>query len=314
MLKGYAATKQFSEEKLAEVRQALPNFVTENAIVVTVGSYARREASASSDMDFFCIDDAHALPEEKPCRTDAINRVVTERVGKLPAPDGAFAAHVSRDDLLTNYGGSKDSNETITRRMLFLLEGEHLNREDEFNEIRNEIITRYVGETPRDHQLAFYLLNDMIRYWRTMAVDYANKTYDNSSPKPWAIRNIKLVFSRKIIYASGLFSIALTADRTHSKKIEILDMLFRMTPIDRIKYVCGESSSRRLFEMYDFFLDQMALPSVRDHLDGLERNSRSTDQVFRSLKNEGHYFSRELMGLYSKTFHDSHPIHMAVVF
>lgn len=314
MLTGYAATKQFSEITLAKVRQALPKPVTDNTLVVTVGSYARREASASSDMDFFCVDDAHALPEDRASRTDAIGLVVKDKVGKLPAADGAFAANVSRDELLRNYGGSKDSNETITRRMLYLLEGEYLNREDEFHKIRNEIITRYVGETPRDHQLAFYLLNDMIRYWRTMAVDYANKTYDNSNPKPWAIRNIKLVFSRKLIYASGLFSVALTADRTENKKIELLDMLFRMTPIDRIKYVCGEGSSSRLFEMYDFFLDQMASQRARDHLDGLERTDRSTDPMFRSLKNEGHYFSRELMGLYSKTFHDSHPIHMAVVF
>jgi predicted nucleotidyltransferase len=314
MLKGYAGTKDFSEAKLLKIREALPKSVTDNALVVTCGSYARREASAASDMDFFCVENTAALPEDKANRMAEISEVVKKHIGKLPAKDGPFAEDVSRDDLLRNYGGSDDSNETITRRMLYLLEGEHLNREEEFHKIRKDIITRYVGETPGDHQLAFYLLNDMIRYWRTMTVDYANKTYDNLTPKPWAIRNIKLVFSRKIIYASGLFSVALTADRTKEGKIEILDRLFRMTPIDRIKYICGEENSRRLLEMYDFFLNQIADPDVRKHLESLDRDARSTDPIFRTLKNEGHYFSRELMGLYNKTFHASHPIHMAVVF
>lgn len=198
--------------------------------------------------------------------------------------------------------------------MLYLLEGEYLTEPDQFQCIRRSIIERYVGNTPSDHQIAFYLLNDIIRYWRTMAVDYADKTYGTTNPKPWAIRNIKLVFSRKLIYASGLFSFALTADRTLAKKAEILEMLFSMTPIDRIRYVCGDTSSKRLLEMYDVFLERTSNSEIRKHLDSLERENRADDSIFRDLKNEGHYFSRELMGLFDRTFHSSHPIHMAVVF
>ena len=244
----------------------------------------------------------------------SVENAVLDLVGKLPSRGGAFSKLVSRKALLRNYGGSKDTNKSITRRMLYLLEGEFLTNESEFLSIRNDIIESYVGNTPSDHQLAFYLLNDTIRYWRTMAVDYAQKTYHAANKKPWAIRNVKLVFSRKLIYASGLFSIALTADRRKDDKISILNTMFAMTPIDRIKYICGEVQSQRLFEIYDTFLDKMSDKETREHLEKLKRNKKETDKIFREIKNEGHYFSRELMGLLHRTFHASHPIHMAIIF
>lgn len=309
---GIDSAKAFSEARLAELRNELRDIIPSDQLVVTCGSYARREASAASDMDFYAI-----LPDDsdgEPAWTSGLRSMVARIIGKLPAQDGAFAANIRGSELLENYGGSRDSNVTITRRMLYLLEGEYLTNHESFLDTRRAIIERYVGNTPSDHQIAFYLLNDIIRYWRTMAVDYADKTYGATNPKPWAIRNIKLVFSRKLIYASGLFSVALTADRTREKKIDILEMLFGMTPIERIKYICGDSSSKRLLEMYDVFLEETAKPEVRSHLDTLDRDARTDDPVFRDLKNEGHYFSRELMGLFHRTFHASHPIHMAVVF
>lgn len=315
MSSGYYKTKIFSNGKLDAVRSALLPVSPANGFVVTCGSYARREASETSDMDFFTVYDK---PEDCPQggqSSPKVTNVIEKLIGNMPATGGAFANDISKTDLLENYGGSEDTNDTITRRMLFLLEGEFLTSEVHFTDIRDQIINRYVRETPRDHQLAFYLLNDMIRYWRTMTVDYANKTDQYAeNPKPWATRNIKLVFSRKIIYASGLFSVALTADRQEDKKCDILKRLFSMTPIERIQYVCGNNSSQRLLEIYDIFLDSISDPNVRAHLDKLDRNLRETDPIFRGLKNEAHYFSRELMGLYHKTFHTSHPIHMAVIF
>lgn len=312
-MQGYSATWEFSEGKLAELRSKLFEIVPAGQLVVTCGSYARREASPSSDMDFYSVlEDAAALGEEPSC-SPAVKALVEAVIGKLPSQDGAFAKNVPEHELLKNYGGSRDSNETITRRMLYLLEGDFLTEEERFFEIRERIITRYVDETPLDHQLAFYLLNDIIRYWRTIAVDYADKTYGATNPKPWAVRNVKLIYSRKLIFASGLFSVALTADRTRDKKIEILMSLFRMSPTDRIRYVCG-NAAQRLLDMYDVFLDQIGDAELRKHLDSLPRERKADDPIFRGIKNEGHYFSRELMGLFNRTFHSSHPIHMAVVF
>lgn len=310
---GFADTKKFSEAKLKELRTKLKSIVPSGQLVVTCGSYARREAVADSDLDFYSVSSSSSR-DERPTWFEDLEEVVTQVVGKLPSRDGAFSEVIKTSELLKNYGGLNDTNKSITRRMLYLLEGEYLTNEVEFKSFRRKIIERYVGNTPRDHQIAFYLLNDIIRYWRTLAVDYAEKTYGSDKKKPWAIRNVKLVFSRKLIYASGLFSVALTADRQEAAKADILEQLFSMTPLERIQHVCGSGEAARLIQMYDHFLEKMASADIRAHLESLPTCDKSSDTLFREIKNEGHYFSRELMSLLDRTFHSSHPIHMAVIF
>ena len=164
-----------------------------------------------------------------------------------------------------------------------------------------------------DHQLALFLLNDIIRYYRTVAVDYEFKISGNGTPKPWAIRNIKLVFSRKLLYASGLFSIATTADRARDEKIEILEDLFNRHVMDRMRTICGEARMEPVAESYNRFLDFLGDPAKRKHLETLDRSKRD-DECFREIKNEGHHFTRELLKLFESTFDSTHPIRRAVVF
>ncbi len=161
-----------------------------------------------------------------------------------------------------------------------------------------------------DHQLALFLLNDIIRYYRTVCVDYEFKTYEGQ--KPWGIRNIKLIFSRKLLYASGLFSVALTCDRTRDKKVEVLLDLFDLPPVERIAEVCGRASAVGALESYDRFLERLGEAEVRDRLNALTKEQR-TDSLFRELKNEGHHFTREILRLFETTFDTTHPIRRAVV-
>ena len=163
-----------------------------------------------------------------------------------------------------------------------------------------------------DHQLALFLLNDIIRYYRTVAVDYEFKTSEKGESKPWAIRNIKLVFSRKLLYASGLFSIGMTADRARDEKIKILEELFELPVIDRMKRICGKSKVEGILESYNTFLEELENPEVRERL--LNFKIKRDDPIFRRVKNEGHHFTRELLKLFESTFDSTHPIRRAVIF
>lgn len=312
----YSHTKIFSENKLTELRESLKDIVPESEVVVTCGSYARREASSSSDIDFFIITEADQSSfAEKNAKSvawiDSVRTAVGEIVPIEPASGGAFSQFESRNAMLHNIGGSADSNEKFTRRMLLLLEGEWLFNAEKFRNIRRQILDRYITDKITDHQLTLFLLNDIIRYYRTIAVDYEFKAFEGD--KPWAIRNIKLIFSRKLLYVSGLFSVALTADLRHDLKIERLEDLFDLPALDRMREICGDARMVDVIACYNRFLERLADEEYRQKLIDLPKEGRS-DPLFRDLKNEGHHFTRELMKLFETTFDTTHPIRRAVIF
>ncbi|MGD0143136.1 MAG: hypothetical protein ABSC92_08260 [Rhizomicrobium sp.] len=311
----YQRAKQFSDLKLETLRASAGSIVPSNAAVITCGSFARREASILSDIDYFVV-----LPGTRPATVTAppawlatLDAAIKAIVPKAPADDGAFKKVDYFDDMLHNIGGNDDSNGKITRRILLLLEGEWLANESAFRNLRHEVLKRYIQDTITDHQLALFLLNDIIRYYRTVAVDYEFKTEEMS--KPWAIRNIKLIFSRKLLYASGLFSVAMTADHAYADKIGTLEKFFELPELDRMIAICGEAPMEKVAGCYNNFLEKLESPEFRTRLDLLSKDqSGRRDEEFRKLKNEGHHFTRHILALFENTFGSVHPIRRAVIF
>ncbi|WP_264047982.1 nucleotidyltransferase domain-containing protein [Methylobacterium flocculans] len=308
----YERSKLFSDEKLTALREGLGNLVPAGEAVVTCGSYARREASENSDLDYFIITQCSEGASDHSWG-DKVRDVISSLVKTEPAAGGAFSGIIHRASMTKDIGGDGDDNAHFTRRMLFLLEGAYLANEAEIRSFRREILERYIGEKITNPQIALFLLNDVIRYYRTMAVDYEFKTVEGTKPKPWGLRNIKLVFSRKLLYASGLFSVAMTVDRTRDKKIETLEKLFDMPVIDRMQYICGKSAMENVLERYNVFLERLEDHDVRSKLTALTRDERS-DKLFREIKNEGHLFTRDLLKLFDNSFDSTHPIRKAVLF
>src|SRR4029077_1888026 len=161
MMTAIDRAKQHSDAKLAALRTRLLGVLPAGEIILTCGSYARREASEASDIDFFIITqqpdplgqpaDSASDPSVKLAR-DAINEIVPVE----PAEDGAFSQVEARDAMLQNICGTNDSNHKITRRILILLEGEWLFNAGGLKEVRCEILERYIGDGMTDHQLALF--------------------------------------------------------------------------------------------------------------------------------------------------------------
>lgn len=305
-----AKARTYSDRKLEELRTLVGGTIPAGAVVVACGSFARREACSSSDLDYFIIRrDGEA--EGEPDWAARLHAVLKSAVPVEAARGGPFAAIERLPDMVRNMGGQEDTNQRLTRRMLFLLEGEPLSDGEGFGFARRTLLARYIAPRVGDGMLPLFLLNDLIRYYRTIAVDYEFKT--GEADKPWGLRNLKLVFSRKLLYASGLFALGATRDGPADAKVERLEALLGLTPLDRMAEICGAAAVEPILDAYDHFLAQLSKPGVRRHLERLTRRERD-DPVFRDLKDAGYGFTRDLAALFERTFEHDHPIRRAILF
>jgi len=312
-----------------EIRNSLKsdfekNINSDKLCIVTTGSFARDEASSASDLDCFVIteeeiDNQYLILDENTLNTtDEFKKIMTETVDRYIKKDagdtGTFGleAIVKINELTTNIGGSDDSNIQFTRRMLFLLEGKCLYNEKLFNKFRQQLIEEYIKQTVSDYQLSRFFLNDIIRFYRTMTTDFEHKVSEKG--KSWGLRNIKLTFSRKLLYFGGIIAVAETTQKTRDIKISETLKLLDMTPLERINYISNYKADK-VFKLYNYFLEKISDDSIREELEKAEITNTSEENppIFRELKNESKHFSWALASLLEQTYDKSHPIHHALI-
>jgi hypothetical protein len=214
--------------------------------------------------------------------------------------------------MVANIGGDLDDNRSLTRRVTFLLEGECLVGDDTFKVLRRELLEKYLLSQNQHRQMPLFLFNDIARYWRTLGVDLPSKV--RWSGRPYGTWRIKFAFSRKLIYASGLFTVGSATHQTAVSKIDFLEEMFSIPPLQRLISICGTSSSARMVRTYEVFVKNLTDSSIRRHLDSLSHEAAKTDATFNNLKDEGERFTHELLRLFHEKFNSIHPIYQAVIF
>lgn len=298
----------FSDGIVSAIREGLlKEFSSQDDFaVITNGSYARREASKLSDIDFYLIKrSAEVLVDE-----EKVSKLISEHVDKPPSVGGAFNQVCLIEDFTKNVGGLDDNNSSMTRRLLMLLEGEWLYNESIFSEVRNNLVNFYVSDHITERQIALFLLNDIIRYYRTVCVDFNYKTVEVG--KSWGVRNIKLAFSRKLFYFAGVIVVAETAHLTPIEKRAKLLELFSLSPLEVLRLKFGDEADFS-HEMYADFLENISEQGTRANLELVEKSTSSDSLTYRSLKNLSHRFTDELFRLLQNGYGVNHPIHMTLV-
>jgi hypothetical protein len=315
--------------KTVELRERLRANLGElddpNCSLIVTGSLGRREANERSDADWVLLVDGPSNPDHARMAREIVAAVA--RAGfKDVGPTGTFGDVVASHDLVHNIAGTRDTNENLTRRMLLLAESHAILGPLVRQRVIRNILTRYV-ELDRPvldfHPIPHFMLNDVVRYWRTIASDYASKMWERDH-RGWATRNIKLRFSRKLLFAWGLLaafagklfpSPSLERAEARSQPDEyvslLTDLIREQTDVTPLELVARAASHPDvtdqvrcdIFDSYDAFLTIMSDRDKRDHLDRVAFSDASSDPVYGELRRLSHGFRRGINNL----FFDEHP-------
>mgnify|MGYP005856096381 CR=1 FL=1 len=262
-------------------------------IVGVNGSVARREQTAGSDVDLFVLTLSGDISAAREVQVEYRERLIARGI-KMPAHGGVFESPLRATQLTATIGGEDDTNTYITRRMLYLLEGEWVANKDGFDRLRSELVARYVAEDLDEQKIVRFFLNDVIRYWRTICVDFEYKTAD--ATKPRAIRLVKLRLSRMLLYVAGIAAARQTVGRDAAAKRERLAELLALPPLERLGEIHGPDKVAPIEGLYATFLSALNCEDIRARLELPGAEGLST-QEFCELTEVAREFKAELLTL-----------------
>jgi len=306
--------------------EAFGDYATQDVDLIAFGSLARQEWTSGSDVDWTLLIDGQATPDHR-----RIARQIAAQIGstefrgrKLPHPgaEGIFGSMAFSHEVIHHIGGQADSNRNTTQRVLMLLEAcpvrqtGYAGELGPYERVTRNILFRYLHDDTNfaaggamGSRIPRFLLNDIVRYWRTMCVDFAYKEWEQAGGK-WAIRNIKLRMSRKLLFVSGLLTVfscfrndALRIDS--AKANEYLPMMekhltrfVRSTPVNILVWTLDRlglaSQAADILTRYDDFLQRLDKADVRSHLGCLPARQIYRDQQFLELREISHQFQDAL--------------------
>ncbi len=304
--------------------------------LVLFGSFARYEMLDGSDYDWAVLVDG-VVNTAHSDQARAIALALKKAELLAPGTTGIFGGPVFSHDLVHYIGGSDDSNENLTRRMLMLLESRCFElatadtSERIWENVLKNILKRYFEEEvhfrPGQHRVPRFLLNDITRYWRTICVDYAAKHREQAGQK-WALRNAKIRLSRKLLYAAGVafclncelsppasghngnapaaqpfIQSALNFAKT--PPLEYLASFISSNVRDGRKRI---SSADRIFGAYNEWLLLMSRKEARNALKDLSHAEAGGNPHFQDVRSIGSEFAGGLRELFFNRASDDDPI------
>jgi hypothetical protein len=291
------AARERTETALEGLRAQVAGLnVDADATVVLFGSWGRHELTSQSDDDFLVLVDGPPRSEVRPS-PERLREIVggSERE---PGPHGGFGEVAYCADLVERIGLDEDINRNLTRRMLLVLESVAIAGEEVRRRCFERVLDGYLSDS-RDRHPPRFFINDLIRYWRTICVDFVGK--EREGPEKWALRNAKLRTSRKLLFASGLLPLFLTNGLPRAAIRPFLADQFAAPPTDRVAHAFLEAgaidSGTRALSAYDRWLGMLDDPAVREQLQALRKEDAKASPVFQEVRRHADDLEQGLLTL-----------------
>jgi hypothetical protein len=293
-------------ETRRELIKAVP--LPSDVAVVFAGSWGRLETTTASDNDFYLLtlDGGIGADDETMRLVSSIfeqEEYEETRVRRdtEPGKEKTFSKPVVLPHLLRRIGREEDSNSNLTQRMLMVLESIWISNEGLHSRSREAIINGYIELPIKPNQPPRLFLNDVVRYWRTMCVDFAGKMRDRKG-QGWGLRNAKLRTSRKILFASGLLPLLRCGGLETDAITPFLLEQFEMPPSDRVAdaFIEGGRSDAavELFEAYERFVKMLDNEETRKSLGEITgRPEASESDLFQKIVEIGQVVETRLLDL-----------------
>jgi hypothetical protein len=291
--------REYTATELERRAEALSDL---DAAVVLFGSWGREELTSQSDDDWAVLAGGADLPAAVLDRC----RAVLGGAEREPGQQELFGVTFSCDELTRNIGLDADTNTNLTRRMLLLLESRAVAGHDEHASCFAQVLHAYLGHGVRDYRPPRFLLNDLIRYWRTICVDFEGKRRGAGGDDPkYASRNAKLRTSRKVLFAGGLLPVLLCQTKTSAEMPAFLTRQFAAPPTDRLAAAFilqgAVAEGVRALGAYDRWIGLLDDASVRSGLAGLRESTREASPLFAQIREIGDELQRGLLALLYET-------------
>jgi len=223
-----------SQMRLDKVREAFAQeqlFKKNNEICVfAAGSLGRLDSGITSDLDVFVTTTGGDVGRLREIEVFASVVKINEALD-FPAlsNDGQFLKVFDIPGHERKVGSPEDDNlNWFTTRMLLLLESSYLCNEESYHLHKTCILELYFRDASKDGFKPIFLLNDILRYWRTVCLNYEQA---RSIPgKSWKKRNFNLKFSRLLSVFGTILPLMLIRDVTADK----IEKLSSTRPMDRL--------------------------------------------------------------------------------
>jgi len=322
---GIRAARARTDAILGQLETAVASLHDANYSIIVTGSLGRGEATAGSDADWLLLVDGRS-DSEHAILANSIRSRISGVVAKDVGATGTFGDIVRSHELVHYIAGTRDSNENLTRRILLLSESHALTNPLLRERVIREVLARYVihdrsvqSRSGHRQTVPHFLLNDVVRYWRTMASDYASKMWERDR-EGWAIRNIKLRFSRKVLFLwgllacfsgdlfapSGLYDVE-SEDDYFSRLAELIRAQTEVSPLELLARAVLQSEddavADAIFSSYDHFLSVLSDPGARKKLEAVRFEDALDDPTYADLRDGSHRFREGI----TRLFFDRHP-------